>query len=84
MLSEVRGQILYELSCMWNLKMKQTPQAHRSENRWVFARGREWGAGEIHKGRQKGTNLLSPGDIMYNISTTVNNTVLHMWKLVRH
>lgn len=45
MLSEVRGQILYELSCMWNLKMKQTPPSSQIREQMGVCQRQGMGSG---------------------------------------
>ena len=78
--SEREGQILYDPTCVWNIKTQTNLYA---ENRLVVTRGKGWRIDKISEGGQKiptSHYKRSCDDIMYNIVTTVNNsnTVLYI------
>ena len=50
---------------------------------WWFPEVEERGTGEGGQKVQSASYRLSHGGIMYSSVTPVNNTVLHIWKLLR-
>ena len=63
-----------------NNKLRET------ENSLVIVRGRVWGVGEMDKSGQKAQTSsykISCGDVMNDMVTIVNNTVLSIQKLLR-
>lgn len=65
---------------MWNLKKAKLIE---TKNSLVVARSRGWGWGVREMGEIPVVRLTSPGDVMCNLVTTVNDTVLYIWKLLR-
>lgn len=74
---------MYDLTYMWTLK--QNIRLTDTENRLVLARGRGQEMGEMAEGGQKAQllviKLIGPGDVIYSMVTTGNNTVLCIRKL---
>ena len=81
--SDKERQILYDLTYIWNLsKNKQT------KNKLIEHTGgcQRQGVGEVGKtgeGGQKVQTSSYIGDVMYNMVTIVNNTVLNIWESSR-
>lgn len=84
--SDRERQTQYDLTYMWNLKEKnkkrnktQAQICIHTEDRLLVARNRGWGGwnGEV------GQNKTSPEDVQYSTVTTVSNSVLCIWKLLK-
>ena len=70
---------MYDLTYMWNLKYKQTKNRTHAENRLVVARGGGCAVGEMSETGQKvqTSSYKCHGNVMSNMVTTFNNTILH-------
>ena len=68
-------------------KKKQNKELIDTENWLIVARGRVWRVDEMSEGDQNiqisSYKMAKSWEIMYSMVTIINNTILHIWKLLK-